>query len=158
MMPVVLIVVLLAAGCARSAAPPPAPAPTPSGSTALRTRTAPLAIYVARLHRVIHPRWAEAFLVELDRRPASDPLNDPSLFTVVELAIASDGAVAEATVVTASGQPDFDAAALDAVRGANPEEVPPVDFRGADGRVHLRWGFYRNERECSTFNVEPIMP
>ena len=26
-----------------------------------------------------------------------------------------------------------------------------------DGRIYLRWGFYRNWRQCGTFNAEPFI-
>ena len=51
----------------------------------------------------------------------------------------------------------FDVAAIDTLISASPFEETPEVIRSADGRVYLRWGFYRNWRQCGTFNVEPYI-
>jgi len=38
-----------------------------------------------------------------------------------------------------------------------PFEATPESIRSSDGRIYLRWGFYRNWRQCGTFNVEPYI-
>jgi hypothetical protein len=40
---------------------------------------------------------------------------------------------------------------------AGPYEPTPEAIRSKDGRIYLRWGFYRNWRQCGTFNVEPYI-
>jgi len=105
--------------------------PRPRTQTALKTRAHPFAIYVARMHRPIHELWALGFLSDLDKK---------------------------ATVVKPSGTWIFDAAAVETLVSAAPYEETPEAIRSADGRVHLRWGLYRDQRQCSTFNVEPLSP
>ena len=35
----------------------------------------------------------------------------------------------------------------------------PSSILSGDGRVYFHWGFYRNQRQCGTFNAEPyILP
>jgi hypothetical protein len=43
------------------------------------------------------------------------------------------------------------------VISAAPYEPTPEAIRSVDGRIYLRWGFYRNWRQCGTFNVEPYI-
>jgi hypothetical protein len=43
------------------------------------------------------------------------------------------------------------------VTSAAPYESTPEAIRSVDGRIYLRWGFYRNWRQCGTFNVEPYI-
>ncbi|HVV86114.1 MAG TPA: cell envelope integrity protein TolA [Kofleriaceae bacterium] len=134
-----------------------APDIRPGNQTALKTRAHPFAIYLARMHRRIHERWGFGFLEELDRRPASDPLNDMDLVTVLELAVNPDGTLYKTTVVRTSGHTDFDVAAIDAVMSSAPYDPTPTEIRSVDQRVYLRWGFYRGPRQCGTFNAEPYI-
>ena len=46
---------------------------------------------------------------------------------------------------------------IDTVITAGPYEATPDAIRSVDGRIYLRWGFYRNWRQCGTFNVEPYI-
>ena len=48
-------------------------------------------------------------------------------------------------------------AAVDTVISAGPYDATPEAIRSVDGRIYLRWGFYRNWRQCGTFNVEPYI-
>jgi hypothetical protein len=48
-------------------------------------------------------------------------------------------------------------AAVDTVLSAAPYEVTPEAIRSVNGKIYLRWGFYRNWRQCGTFNVEPYI-
>jgi len=43
------------------------------------------------------------------------------------------------------------------VISAGPYEATPEAIRSVDGRIYLRWGFYRNWRQCGSFNVEPYI-
>jgi hypothetical protein len=52
-----------------------------------------------------------------------------------------------------------DAAAIDTVFRSAPHPHPPHEIVSGDGRTYLHWAFYRNHRQCGTFNAEPyILP
>jgi hypothetical protein len=68
-----------------------------------------------------------------------------------------DGTLHKVTIVKTSGKTEFDVAAIDTVLSAAPYESPPEAIRSVNGKVYLRWGFYRNWRQCGTFNVEPYI-
>jgi TonB family protein len=129
----------------------------PGNQTALKTRAHPFAIYLARMHRRIHELWGFGFLEDLDNKPADHKLNNFDLFTSIEVAINPDGSVYKMTVVKASGHLEFDVAAMHTIQTAAPYEQTPEKIRSVDQRVYLRWGFYRNWRQCGTFNVEPYI-
>lgn len=133
------------------------PAVRPGNQTALKTRASPFAVYIARMHRNIHERWGFGFLEALDDKPASSPMNNFDLFVVIEMSINPDGSVYKTTIAKTSGILDFDVAALDTVLSSGPYEETPEAIRSVDQRVYLRWGFYRNWRQCGTFNVEPYI-
>lgn len=129
----------------------------PGNQTALKTRAHPFALYVARMHRRIHELWGFGFLEDLDNKPADYPLNDPNLWVNLEVSVNADGSLHKVTIAKTSGKTEFDVAAVDTVISAGPYEPPPEQIRSVDGRVYLRWGFYRNWRQCGTFNVEPYI-
>ncbi len=125
--------------------------------TALKTRAHPYALYVARMHRRIHELWGFGFLENLDGKGADYPLNDQNLWVNLELSVNPDGTVHKVTIAKTSGKTEFDVAAVDTVISAGPYETTPEAIRSVDGRIYLRWGFYRNWRQCGTFNVEPYI-
>ncbi len=125
----------------------------PGNQTALKTRAAPFALYIARMHRKIHELWGFGFLEELDGRPATDPLNDWSLETRIEVSINPDGTVHKTTIVKPSGVLRFDVAAIDVVLTAAPYPPTPEKIRSVDGRVWLHWTFRRDWEQCGTFNT-----
>lgn len=125
--------------------------------TALKTRAAPFAVYLARMHRSIHERWGFGFLEFLDRKSSDHPLNDFELWTDIEVAINPDGTVFKTTIAKTSGNLEFDVAALDTILSSGPYEATPEVIRSVDQRVYLRWGFYRNWRQCGTFNAHPFI-
>ena len=125
--------------------------------TALKTRAHPFALYVARMHRRIHELWGFGFLENLDGKGADYPLNDQNLWVNLELSVNPDGTVHKVTIAKTSGKTAFDVAAVDTVISAGPYEPTPEAVRSVDGRIYLRWGFYRNWRQCGTFNVEPYI-
>jgi TonB family protein len=129
----------------------------PGNQTALKTRANPFAVYVARMHRKIHERWGFGFLEDLDSKPSSSPMNNFDLVSTIEISIDPDGTVHKTTIAKTSGVLEFDVAALDAVLSSGPYEPTPEAIRSVDQRVYLRWGFYRNWRQCGTFNVEPYI-
>jgi TonB family protein len=129
----------------------------PGNQTALKTRAHPFALYVARMHRRIHELWGFGFLDDLDGKPADHPLNNQELWTNLEVAVNADGSVHKVTIAKTSGKTEFDVAAVDTVLSAAPYEATPEAIRSVNGKVYLRWGFYRNWRQCGTFNVEPYI-
>ncbi|HEU0036760.1 MAG TPA: TonB family protein [Kofleriaceae bacterium] len=129
----------------------------PGNQTALKTRAHPFALYIARMHRRIHELWGFGFLEQLDDKPANDPLNNPDLWVNLEVAVNADGTVHKVTIAKTSGKTEFDVAAVDTVLSAAPYEPTPEAIRSVNGKVYLRWGFYRNWRQCGTFNVEPYI-
>jgi TonB family protein len=129
----------------------------PGNQTALKTRAHPYALYIARMHRRIHELWGFGFLEQLDGKGSDYPLNDPNLWVNLELSVNPDGTVHKVTIAKTSGKTEFDVAAVDTVITAGPYEATPEAIRSVDGRIYLRWGFYRNWRQCGTFNVEPYI-
>jgi TonB family protein len=129
----------------------------PGNQTALKTRANPFAVYVARMHRRIHELWGFGFLADLDSKPSNHELNDFELVVTIEMVINPDGSVHKSMIAKTSGNLMFDVAALDTVESAAPYEETPEAIRSVDERVYLRWAFYRNWRQCGTFNVEPYI-
>jgi TonB family protein len=129
----------------------------PGNQTALKTRAHPFALYIARMHRRIHELWGFGFLEELDNKGANHPLNNPDLWVNLEVSVNPDGTVHKVTIAKTSGKTEFDVAAIDTVISSAPYEATPEAIRSVDGRIYLRWGFYRNWRQCGTFNVEPYI-
>jgi TonB family protein len=129
----------------------------PGNQTALKTRAHPFALYVARMHRRIHELWGFGFLEDLDNKSADYPLNDPNLWVNLEVSVNQDGTLHKVTIAKTSGKTEFDVAAVDTVISSAPFEATPEAIRSVDGRIYLRWGFYRNWRQCGTFNVEPYI-
>lgn len=129
----------------------------PGNQTALKTRAAPFAVYIARMHRRIHELWGFGFLKDLAAKPSSNPLNDWELRTNIEIVINPDGTVDKTTIVVSSGLTMFDVAAIDTILTAAPFEPPPEKIRSADGKVYLHWWFNRNWRQCGTFGAQPFI-
>jgi TonB family protein len=129
----------------------------PGNQTALKTRAHPFAVYVARMHRRIHELWGFGFLEDLDSKPSNHPMNNMELVVVIEMSINPNGTVHKTSIAKTSGELTFDVAALDTVITSGPYEETPEKIRSVDQRVYLRWAFYRNWRQCGTFNVEPYI-
>jgi len=129
----------------------------PGNQTALKTRAAPFAVYIARMHRRIHELWGFGFLEDLDDKPASHEMNDWSLWTKIEIVVNQDGTVDKVNIVRPSGVLPFDVAALDTILTAGPFEPPPEAIRSADGKTYLHWAFHRDWRQCGTFGAEPYI-
>jgi TonB family protein len=129
----------------------------PGTQTALNTAADPFAAWLAEAHRRIHREYAFGFLRSLPL--AGGPFADPALHTELEIVINGDGSVHKVGVAESSGFMPFDYGAFDAVMRAAPYPIPPRKILSGDGRVYVHWGFYRNERQCGTFNARPyILP
>ncbi len=57
----------------------------PGNQTALNTRAAPFAAFIARMHRSIHKLWGFGVLEEWDEKSGSNPFNNPNLLTTLEM-------------------------------------------------------------------------
>ncbi|HEY5922447.1 MAG TPA: TonB C-terminal domain-containing protein [Kofleriaceae bacterium] len=128
----------------------------PAGHTALKTRAHPFALYIARLHRQLHPQWGERVLGDFDQRQ-NTAVSDPNLAVQLALAIDATGNLAKLDVVVSSKLAEFDEAAVKAFRASGPYPTPPDAIKSKDGLVHFRWTLYRDDRQCGTFSVEPIV-
>jgi TonB family protein len=129
----------------------------PGNQTALKTRAAPFAVYIARMHRRIHELWAFGFIESLDSKPSDHPFNNWNLQTVLEIVVNPDGTVHKVNIVKPSGLLEFDVAAIDVILTAEPYEPSPEQIRSPDGRVYMHWGFHRNHLMCGTFNAQPFI-
>ena len=126
----------------------------PGNQTALNTRAAPFAQFITRMHRKIHELWAFGFMEGLDNKPASLPLNNPSLVTKLEIVLDGQGNVDRVAVVHSSGLTVYDSAAIDVVYSAAPYPTPPPTILSGNGKVYIHWTFHRNEEACGTPGVD----
>jgi TonB family protein len=126
----------------------------PGNQTALNTRAAPFAAYIARMHRSIHKLWGFGALEDWDELGSGSPLNNPNLLTTLEIVMNGDGTVDKVTIVKASGYLPYDAAAMDVAYSAGPYPDPPRAIRSKNGKIYVHWRFYRDERQCATSGVD----
>lgn len=129
----------------------------PGNQTALNTRAAPFAAYIARMHRSIHNLWGFGILEEWDEKSSSNLFNNPNLLTVLEIRLNPDGTVDKVTPIKTSGYLPYDAAAIDVAFQAGPYPDPPREIRSKNGKIYLHWSFYRDARQCATSGVEPYI-
>src|SRR6202035_4149366 len=92
----------------------------PGNTTALNTAAVPFATYLNGMHNRIHPIFADTFLGSLDSLPGTHPMNDPKIFTSLEIVLTREGQIVKMGVVKTSGITAFDIAALDSVQRASP--------------------------------------
>ena len=82
--------------------------------TALGTKAAPFALYIAKMHRTIHELWGFGFLEDLDSKASSNAMNKRELAVKIEIVLNPDGTLDRApTIVRPSGVLTFDVAAMD---------------------------------------------
>jgi len=133
------------------------PGVKPGATTALNAAASPFATYIAAVHRRIHQEFADRFLRSLPI--GGSPYQDPTLMTKLEIVLNRDGSVHRIGVVRSSGLLPFDFGAFNSVLRGQPYPPAPSSILSGDGRVYFHWGFYRNQRQCGTFNAEPyILP
>jgi len=125
--------------------------------TALKTRAAPFAVYIARMHRRIHKLWGFGFLEDLDDLPASHQLNNWGLEAKLEIIINPDGSLDKVNIINPSGVSMFDIAAIDALYTSGPFEPTPEEIRSPDGKIYIHWTFHRDWRQCGTFAAQPFI-
>jgi TonB family protein len=126
----------------------------PGNQTALNTRAAPFAAYIARMHRSIHKLWGFGALEDWDELGSGSPLNNPALMTALEIVMNGDGTVDKVSIVKSSGYLPYDAAAMDVAYSAGPYPDPPRAIRSKNGKIYVHWRFFRDERQCATSNVD----
>ncbi len=128
----------------------------PGNQTALNTAASPFADYLANVHRRIHRQFADRFIGGLPAGSLS-PFADMTLMTKLEIIMNRDGTVHRVGVVHTSGFLPFDYGAYNSVMRGQPYPEAPSSILSGDGRVYIHWAFYRNERQCGTFNAEPYI-
>lgn len=131
------------------------PGVKPGATTALNAAASPFATYIAAVHRRIHQEFADRFLRSLPI--GGSPYQDPTLMTKLEIVLNRDGSVHRVGVVRSSGLLPFDFGAFNSVLRGQPYPAAPSSILSGDGRVYFHWGFYRNQRQCGTFNAEPYI-
>jgi len=124
-------------------------------TTALNAAASPFATYIAAVHRRIHQEFADRFLRSLPI--GGSPYQDPTLMTKLEIVLNRDGSVHRVGIVRSSGLLPFDFGAFNSVLRGQPYPPAPSSILSGDGRVYFHWGFYRNQRQCGTFNAEPYI-
>jgi hypothetical protein len=129
----------------------------PGNQTALNTREAPFAAFVARMHRSIHMLWGFGVIEDWDELSATSPFNNRNLATTLEMVLNADGTIDKVTVVKTSGYLPYDAAAIDVAYTAGPYPDPPRAIRSANGKIYLHWRFFRDDRQCATSGVDPFI-
>jgi hypothetical protein len=131
------------------------PGVRPGATTALNAAASPFATYIAAVHRRIHQEFADRFLRSLPI--GGSPYQDPTLMTKLEIVLNRDGSVHRVGIVRSSGLLPFDFGAFNSVLRGQPYPPAPSSILSGDGRVYFHWGFYRNQRQCGTFNAEPYI-
>lgn len=131
------------------------PSVRPGNQTALNAAAAPFSTYLVMVHERIHREYAFKFIRGLSL--TTGPFADPSLFTELEIVFNKNGTVHRIGVVKPSGFLPFDFGAYNAVMRAQPYPEAPASILSGDGRVYVHWGFYRNDRQCGTFNASPFI-
>jgi TonB family protein len=129
----------------------------PGNQTALNAAYHPFAEYITAFHRKLHPQWGDGYLASLYGMPPTHPHNNMDLVVKLEFVVNEDGTIDKVTVVKSSGDLAYDVAAIDAVYGGEPYPAPPEIIKSYNGKVYLRWGFYRNESQCGVWNAEPYI-
>ncbi len=124
---------------------PPAPlGPEPPVPDALAGRG-----WLDATHERIYAAWSQGFLEQARvYLPPSHPLNSPTLAVTLELVLEADGRLRTVTVVTPSGNADFDAAARAVVTESAPYKAPPAELRSDDGFFYVSWLFARDDRQA----------
>ncbi|MBN1772118.1 MAG: TonB family protein [Deltaproteobacteria bacterium] len=131
----------------------------PGNQTALDTLYHPFALYITAFHRKLHPQWGDGYIVSLMRFPDNHPLNDMTLWVKLEIVVNGDGTIHKITIVRSSGNVVYDVAAIDAVFQGEPYPPPPAELQSGDGRLYMRYAFFRNHSQCGVWNAEPyILP
>lgn len=127
----------------------------PGNHTGVNAHKSVFASYLGSIHRKIHVRWANNYLMDLDlHERRGSPLNDPRLNTKLEFVITADsGEVESVNIVSSSGEVRFDAQAVSIAYRIGPHPNPPPEIVSPDGKIYIHWNFWRDQRQCGTFGA-----
>lgn len=117
----------------------------------------PWVAFLNATHQRLHPIFTDTYLASLCSLDRRDALNDPALSVKLDITVLPDGSMEKVGVVEASGQPTFDAAAVESFQRLATLPRPDPSMLSEDGRAHLHWQFSRDEtRGCSTMRTRPF--
>lgn len=121
---------------------PPLPPPDPPDPGA------PGLAYLELVGARLQPLWHQ-FLEDCRLRlPPAHPLNSATLEVTVGLVIDDQGQLVDVSLGAASGNPDYDEAALAVVGDAAPFPAPDRAARSDDGKVYVSWLLARDRRQA----------
>ena len=131
----------------------------PGNHTSVNAKPAVYAGYMASIHRKIHARWANDFLISIDTQyPRSSPLQNPQLHTTLEFVIeAKTGKFTSVNIVKSSGELMFDAEAIDTSWAVGKRPNPPKQIVSPNGNVYIHWNFWRDGRQCGLFGAQVFL-
>ncbi|MEO8841702.1 MAG: TonB C-terminal domain-containing protein [Kofleriaceae bacterium] len=108
----------------------------------------PDATYLTSIALQLQPGWGQ-FLDDCRLRlPADHALNRMTLAATAELTLDRTGTLVAVSLVTPSGNADFDRAVKDAIAELRGFGAPPRDALSDDDHVYLRWLFARDRRQA----------
>lgn len=127
----------------------------PGNHTSVNAHPAVYAGYMASIHRKIHERWANDYLMALDTSyPRSHPLQNPMLHVLLEFVIeAKSGKFEAVNIVRSSGELMFDAEAVDTAWAVGDRPNPPPQIVSPNGKIYVHWNFWRDGRQCGVFGA-----
>jgi TonB family protein len=139
------------------AGPPDAPSSVDGLPVEASWRTLRPYGYMNALHQGFHDFFAKP-LAAPTMWPQDSPLNDPTLRVVLRIVIDASGRLARVTVLKTSGNADYDAYALQAVRKGSPYPAVPPELLSSNGRFYVDWAMNRETTSaCSTLNARPLL-
>lgn len=112
--------------------------------------------YLALMHKEIHPRWAEGYLLRLDSnyRFTNAALQNSELKAATEITLDSLGKVIDVRMVYSSGISEYDMEAIRVSRYSSPGIAPPKTMLSPSGKAYVHWTFWRDMRQCGVFGVK----
>lgn len=127
----------------------------PGNHTSVNAKRSVYVGYINAIHRRIHERWANEYLISLDTSYSrSSPLQDPDLNTTLEFVIdAKSGEFEAINLVKSSGQMLFDAEAISTSWNIGKRPNPPPQIVSPNGKIYLHWNFWRDGRQCGVMSA-----
>ena len=115
-----------------------------------------VAEYLALMHKEIHPRWAEGYLLLLDTnyRFTNAALQNDDLKAASAITLDSLGKVIDVRMVYSSGISEYDMEAIRVSRYSSPGIAPPKTMLSPNGKAYVHWTFWRDMRQCGVFGVK----
>jgi TonB family protein len=113
--------------------------------------------YLNAMHQGFHDFFAKP-MEALQRLPPDSPLNDRTLRVVLRIVVDASGRLARVTVLKTSGNADYDAYALQAVRKGSPYPAVPPELLSSNGKFYVDWALNRETTSaCTTMNARPLL-